>query len=127
MIKGINHIGLVVKNIDETLGLLSGLFGAREIGRKAFPEIGQTSCLVAIGDSKYELMEPLGSEGVVPKFLAKNGEGFHHISLESSDLDADCENLENHGAKIIARAGKIAFTHPRTTGGIVYEIEEIKK
>ena len=82
---------------------------------------------MAIGDSKYELMEPLGSEGVVPKFLAKNGEGFHHISLVSNDLDADCANLESHGAKIIGRSGKTAFTHPKTTGGIVYEIEEIKK
>ncbi|OGO14810.1 MAG: hypothetical protein A2Z02_04290 [Chloroflexi bacterium RBG_16_48_7] len=126
MIKGINHIGMAVKSIDETLGLLSGIFGAKEIGRKAFPDIGQTSCLVVIGDSKYELMEPLGSEGIVPKFLAKNGEGFHHISLVSNDLDADCANLESHGVKIIARAGTTAFTHPKTTGGIVYEIEEIK-
>jgi len=124
MITGINHIGLVVENIDESLKLLSALFGAKEIGRKAFPEMGQTSCLISIGDFRYELMEPIGSEGVVPKFLAKKGEGFHHISLLSNNLDSDCECLEKKGVMIIGRSGKTAFTHPRTTGGIVYEIVE---
>ena len=95
MITGINHVGLVVKNIDETLHLLTSLFGAREIGRRAYPDLGQTSCLVAIGDSKYELMEPTGTEGVVPKFLAKYGEGFHHISLLSDNLNADCDIWKN--------------------------------
>jgi len=122
MITGINHVGLVVKNIDDTLKLLTALFGAKEIGRKAFPELGQTSCIVAIGDSKYELMEPIGTEGVVPKFLTKNGEGFHHISLLSSDIDADCANFEKNGARILTRGDKMAFLHPRTTGGILYEI-----
>jgi|WetSurMetagenome_2_1015567.scaffolds.fasta_scaffold03340_9 methylmalonyl-CoA/ethylmalonyl-CoA epimerase len=124
MITRINHVGMVVKNIDETLKMLSALFGAKEIGRKAFPELGQTSCLVAIGDSKYELMEPIGSEGVVPKFLEKNGEGFHHVSLLSDDLAADCTNFEKNGARILTRGDKMAFLHPKTTGGILYEIAE---
>jgi len=124
MITGINHIGLVVKNIDETLAVLSNLFGAREIGRKAFPEMGQTSCLIAIGESQFELMEPLGSEGVVPKFLAKNGEGFHHISLLSTDLNADCSELEKKGVKIVSKGENVAFPHPKNTRGILYEIAE---
>jgi methylmalonyl-CoA/ethylmalonyl-CoA epimerase len=124
MITGINHVGLVVKNIDETLKMLTALFGAKEIGRKSFPELGQTSCLVTIGDSKYELMEPIGSEGVVPKFLEKNGEGFHHISLLSDDLAADCTNFEKNGARMLTRGDKMAFLHPKTTGGILYEIAE---
>jgi methylmalonyl-CoA epimerase len=122
MITGINHVGLVVKNIDETLNLLAGLFGAKEIGRKAYPDLGQTSCLVSIGESKYELMEPIGTEGVVPKFLAKYGEGFHHISLLSNDLDADCQHFEKMGAKILDKSDEMAFLHPKTTGGILYEI-----
>lgn len=125
MITGINHIGLVVKNIDQYLELLSGLFGAQEIGRKSFPEIGQTSCLVSIGDSRFELMEPLGDEGVVPKFLAKYGEGFHHVSLLSNNLNEDCNNLGKRGVTILGRSGKTAFTHPKTSGGILYEIEEV--
>lgn len=124
MITGIYHIGLVVKSIDETLELLSGVFGAKEIGRRSYPDLGQTSCLVSIGDSKYELMEPIGTEGVVPKFLAEKGEGFHHISLLSDDLDADCADFEEKGVKILGRSDKVAFTHPKTTGGILYEITE---
>jgi len=124
MIKGLNHIGLVVRNIDETLMLLSRLFGAQEIGRKSFPELGQTSCLVAIGELKYELMEPIGSEGVVPKFLAKYGEGFHHISLLSDDINSECADFEKKGVQIITRSDKVAFLHPKTSGGILYEIVE---
>ena len=127
MITGINHVGMVVKNIDETLKLLSALFGAKEIGRKSFPELGQTSCLVSIGNSKYELMEPIGTEGVVPKFLAKYGEGFHHISLLSDNLAADCDNMEKQGVKMLGRSAEIAFTHPKYTGGILYEIAAKEK
>ena len=124
MITGINHVGLVVKNIDDTLLLLTSLFGAREIGRRTYPDLGQTSSLVAIGDSKHELMEPTGTEGVVPKFLDKYGEGFHHISLLSDNLNADCDHLEKQGVTILSRSDKMAFTHPKTTGGILYEIAE---
>lgn len=124
MITGLNHIGIAVKSVDETLFLMTKLFGAREIGRKSFPELGQISCLVTIGDLKIELMEPIGTEGVIPKFLAKKGEGLHHISLLSDNVDADCQNFADHGARIISRDKKMAFLHPGTTGGVLYEICE---
>ena len=73
MITGVSHIGLAVKSIDETLEKWTVLFGAREIARRELPELGQTSALVAVGDSRFELMEPLGEEGVIPSFLAKHG------------------------------------------------------
>ena len=69
MFKGINHVGIVVKSIDETLGFLTEAFGAEEIHRVEFPDLKQTSCIVRIGDGQFELMEPLGPDGVVGKFL----------------------------------------------------------
>jgi methylmalonyl-CoA epimerase len=128
MIKGINHVGFVVKSIDSVLEFLKRAYNAKEIGRHEFPELGQVSCLVQIGDGKFELMEPLGDVGVVPKFLKTNGEGFHHISLVSDNLEKDCEKLESQGVKIIGKSYegpfKVAFTHPKSSKGIIYEIAE---
>jgi methylmalonyl-CoA epimerase len=125
MITGVNHIGLVVKSIDETLQKWAVQFGAHEIGRREFPALGQTSALVGIGESRFELMEPLGTEGVVPSFLEKHGEGLHHISLHSDDFHEDRDRLEQTGVRIIGVPGEpVMFTHPRTTNGVVFEIME---
>jgi len=129
MIKGLNHVGIAVISIDKTLEFLKYACGAVEVERLPFPEEGQTSCMVKIGDDNLELMEPLGA-GVVEKFLTKNGEGLHHLSLLSDNLEEDCQRLEQHGVKIIGTASKgswkLAFTHPRTTNGIIYEIAQKK-
>jgi methylmalonyl-CoA/ethylmalonyl-CoA epimerase len=125
MITGVGHIGLAVKSIDETLAKWSVLFGARELGRKALPELGQTSALVAIGDSRFELMEPLGEDGVVPAFLEKHGEGFHHISFHSDSLDQDRALMEQAGVRVVGIPGEpVMFTHPRSTNGVVFEITD---
>ena len=130
MIKGLNHIGIVVKNIDETMDLLTRIFSAEEIGRKTFAELGQTSALIRIGELKIELMEPYGEEGVVPNFLRKRGEGLHHISLITNDIDAEDDHLAENGVNVLGKAPKgikadrVMFTHPKQTGGIVFEIVE---
>ncbi len=133
MIKGLNHIGIVVKDIDETMRLFSSIFGAEEIGRKTFAELGQTSALIRIGDFKIELMEPYGDKGVVPNFLSKRGEGLHHISLITDDIDAEDERLAKNGVDVLGKAPKginddrVMFTHPKETKGIVFEIVELKE
>jgi methylmalonyl-CoA epimerase len=125
MITGVGHIGLAVQSIDETLAKWSVLFGARELGRKALPELGQTSALVAIGDSRFELMEPLGEQGVVPAFLEKHGEGFHHISFHSNSFDEDRSLIEAEGVRVVGIPGRpVLFTHPRSTNGVVFEITD---
>lgn len=125
MITGVNHIGLVVRSIDETLAEWKERFGAEEIGRCEYATLGQTSAMIKVGDSYFELMEPLGTEGVIPAFLEKHGEGFHHISLHSDDLQADCGRLEQTGVRLLGRPGDpVMFTHPKTTSGVLYEITE---
>ncbi len=127
MIKGVHHIGFVVKSIDETLTFLKNAYGAEEVERHSFPKLGQVSSLVKIGKDHFELMEPLGV-GVVAKFLEEKGEGFHHISLLSDNLQEDCEHLEKQGVTIAGKSlegpFKVAFTHPKTSKGIIYEIAE---
>lgn len=123
MIKKINHVGFAVKDIDTHLKLLSGAFGAEEIKRKSFAPMGQTSCILSIGEGKYELMEPYGDQpGVVSRFLEKRGEGFHHISLLSDDLEGDVAKAESAGIRFVTKLPDAAFTDPKTSGGIVYEI-----
>lgn len=127
MITGINHVGLVVNDVEEYAAFLKNMMGAEVVETVPFPAAGQTSCLVEFGDSKYELMSPLGEvEGVVGKFLAKHGQGFHHISLWSDDFDADVAALQEKGIKIVSfsedRGTRYAFTHPKTSGGVLYEI-----
>jgi len=130
MIKGLNHIGIVVKDIDETMRLFSRIFGAEELGRKTFEELGQTSALISIGDFMIELMAPYGDKGVVPDFLRKRGEGLHHISVITDDIDAEDDHLAKNGVDVMAKAPKgikddrVMFTHPRQTKGIVFEIVE---
>lgn len=130
MIKGLNHIGIVVRDIDGTMALLSRIFGAKEIGRKTFADLGQTSALVRIGDFQIELMEPYGDEGVVPAFLKRRGEGLHHISLITDDIDEEDEHLAENGINVIGKAPKgikedrVMFTHPKQTKGVVFEIVE---
>ncbi|MCR4443442.1 MAG: VOC family protein [Peptococcaceae bacterium] len=127
MLKELLHIGFVVRSIDETMKSLLKL-GAVELGRKAFPETGQTSALISIGNTRYELMEPLGENGVVPKYLEKHGEGFHHISFLCGNVDEECARLEREGIKVLNKTigdGKHKFfTHPKSSGGIIYEISE---
>ena len=126
MIKGINHIGIAVKDIEETVAFLKRTIDVKVLEVVHFEEAGQISCLVQFGDSKYELMEPVGDGGVIGPFIEKRGEGFHHISLLSDDFDADVEHLKEEGVKIVSTSEtggmRYAFTHPKTTGGILYEI-----
>ena len=127
MLDELLHIGFVVRSIDDTMAQLSRL-GAVELGRKEFRAIGQVSALVQLGNVRYELMEPLGEEGVVPKFLQKHGEGFHHISFHCENADEECARLQAEGVRILNKTpgdGKAKFfTHYQGTGGIVYEISD---
>jgi len=130
MIKRLNHIGIVVKSIDETINQLASIFGAVEIGRKTIADRGQTSALVNIGDFKLELMEPYGEDGVVPKFLKNHGQGLHHISVTTDDLEDVDDKLMKNGVNSMGKTPKgskedrVIFTHPKQTNGIVFEIVE---
>ena len=126
MIDGINHIGLAVRSIDDTVAKWRAFMAVEEIGRAEYPDMGQTSALIRLGESSYfELMEPLGEKGVVYEFLMKNGEGFHHVSLHSQALESDCAAMAASGVKILGDSrGPIVFAHPRSMNGLLCEINE---
>ncbi|MBW1780535.1 MAG: VOC family protein [Deltaproteobacteria bacterium] len=128
MIKGINHLGIVVKSIDEVVPFLKEAFGAEEISRVEFPELKQISATVRIGDGCLELMEPIGPDGPVGKFLESKGGGMHHVSLLCDDLVATSERLEAQGFQVIGKMFegpfKVAFLHPKSSKGILFELAE---
>lgn len=128
MITGLNHIGIVVESIDRTIEKLEMIFGAKELDRKSFPELGQTSCMVQIGDGLLELMEPIGTKGVVPKFLEEHGQGLHHISLLSDDVKQEYLSIAEKGVRVLGDPDselRVVFTHPKDTSGIIYEVTDI--
>lgn len=124
MVRKIDHLGYCVNSIDETIAFYKSFTCVEELGRKAFPERKQVSCTIRIGegDDLIELMEPIGEDGIVATFLQKRGQGIHHISLFADDLEATCQQMEAAGVKIVGKTESIAFTHPKTSKGVVYEI-----
>jgi len=128
MIKGINHVGIVVKDIDEVVSFLRETFGAQEIRRVEFPRLKQISCIVRIGDDCFEFMEPTAPDGTAGKFLETKGGGLHHVSLLCDDVEATCEKLEAQGLQVIGKMfdspSKLAFIHPKSTKGILFELAE---
>jgi methylmalonyl-CoA/ethylmalonyl-CoA epimerase len=128
MIKGINHVGIVVKNIDEVLSLLREAFGAEEVHRMEIPVMKQISSIVRIGDDCFELMEPTGPDGPAGSFLEAKGGGLHHVSLLCDDVEVLCEKLESQGLKIIGKVlegpFRVAFLHPGSAKGVLYELTD---
>ena len=128
MIKGINHVGIVVKNIDEVLSLLHEAFGAEEIQRIEIPPMKQISSIVKVGDSCFELMEPTAPDGPAGSFLEAKGGGLHHISLLCDDVEVLCDKLESEGLRVIGKIlegpFRVAFLHPKSAKGVLYELTD---
>lgn len=128
MIKGINHVGIVVKNIDEVLSVLREAFGAEEIQRMEIPPMKQISSIVKVGDSCFELMEPTAPEGPAGSFLETKGGGLHHISLLCDDVEVLCDKLESEGLRVIGKIlegpFRVAFLHPKSAKGVLYELTD---
>ena len=123
MITGIAHIGICVKNPEQAVHFYTETFHAQITGCTEYPELGQVSIYVKLQDGQcFEIMSPLGDVGVVSDFLAKKGEGFHHISLSSNDWEADIASYEEKGFRIVSKGNGYAFLHPKTAMGILYEI-----
>jgi lactoylglutathione lyase/methylmalonyl-CoA/ethylmalonyl-CoA epimerase len=134
LFKKISHIGVAVSNIDEAIKLYSGILGLKVTGIETVEEQKVKSAMIPVGESRIELMESTDPEGPVGKFIAKRGEGIHHISLEVDDIDKMLEKLSKAGVELIdkkARVGaggnKIAFIHPKSMHGVLLELSTAMK
>jgi methylmalonyl-CoA/ethylmalonyl-CoA epimerase len=128
----IHHIAVVVRSIDESLPRYRALFGLLpEAQPRIFTSQRVRLCFLPSGRppaARLELVEPIDEESGIARFLATRGEGLHHVCLLSDDLPAELEALAAAEAELIDREprpgahGSVAFIHPRTLNGVLWEL-----
>lgn len=131
MLGRIDHIGVAVEDLDAAIGLYEGGFGMRVAHRETVDSQGVEAVLLDVGDGHVELLRPLGPETAVGKFLERKGPGLHHVAYAVEDIDATLRELADAGLELIdpepragIRSSRVAFLHPRSTGGVLTEIVE---
>ncbi|TML73959.1 MAG: methylmalonyl-CoA epimerase [Actinobacteria bacterium] len=127
--RGIHHLGVAVEDLDEALATYERLFGAELEHRATVPDQGVEAAAVRLGSGRVELLEPLGEETAVGRFLTKRGPGMHHVAYEVADVEAALATLSAAGADLIdeqPREGlfglEVAFVHPDSVHGVLSEV-----
>ena len=125
----IDHVAVAVANIDEALAKWKAL-GLEVREREVVASQKTEAALLPIGETSVELIEPKGNDGLA-KFLEKKGPGLHHIAIEVEGIEAALATLAALGVPLIdqtprrgARGHKVAFLHPKATGGVLVELVE---
>jgi methylmalonyl-CoA/ethylmalonyl-CoA epimerase len=125
----IDHIGIAVADLDESVALYRDRLGMREQHRETVEEQGVHAVLLEIGDAHVELISPIGGDGSVARFIERNGDGMHHVAYRTGDIDATIGRLVASGMRMIdeeprigIRGSRVAFVHPKSTGGVLTEI-----
>jgi len=130
----VDHIGIATPTIDEGLAIWRDALGLEPHVTEEVAEQGVKVCMLPVGDTHVELLEPLSSDSAVGKFLAKRGPGIHHIAIEVQDINASLAELKKKGARLIdetprvgARGCLVAFIHPSSTNGVLLELVQHKQ
>jgi methylmalonyl-CoA/ethylmalonyl-CoA epimerase len=134
MLTLIDHVGVAVESIDETLAIYRDALGMPLVHRETVNEQGVDAALLDVGDCHVELLQPLGPETAVGKFLARRGPGLHHVAYRVEDIDATLQQLTAAGMRLIdeqprrgIRNSRVAFVHPGSTGSVLTEIVQPAK
>jgi len=130
MLKKINHIGVAVKSIESGLAPYRAL-GLEPEGEEVVEEQKVKVVFLTVGESRIELLEPTSPDSPVAKFIEKKGEGIHHIAFQVENIEEALAQAEAQGLKLIdkkprsgAHGTRIAFLHPKSTGGVLMELCE---
>lgn len=133
MIRKINHIAIVVNDLDESLKTYHDILGLPIGDREIIEEQAVEVAFLPAGDNLIELITPITEDSGVAKYLAKRGEGLHHICLEVPDVDEALAGMLARGAQLInetpvqAAEGRAFFLHPKGTHGVLIELLEPAK
>jgi methylmalonyl-CoA/ethylmalonyl-CoA epimerase len=125
----VEHIGIAVKNFTSSIPLFEQLLNVPCYKTETVELEKVNTAFFKTGDTKIELLESTSPEGVIGKFIDKNGEGVHHLAFEVSDIFAEMERLKNNGFILLNEAPKkgadnklVCFLHPRHTSGVLIEL-----
>ena len=132
MLKKICHLGYAVENLDIATRFYKEHFGAAPGEPEEVEEQGIVATMFRVGESRIELVQPTRPDSPVGKFLAKRGEGFHHVAFQVEDLQASLEVLKENGVELIdeeprrgAGGVRMAFVHPKGAFGVLTELVEL--
>jgi methylmalonyl-CoA/ethylmalonyl-CoA epimerase len=127
----VDHIGIAVKSIAESKKLYTEVLGLTALGEETVEEQKVKVCFIPCGDSEIELLESTSPEGPVAKFIEAKGEGIQHMALRVDNIEAAIAEMKEKGIRMIdekprygAGGAKIAFVHPKATGGVLLELSQ---
>jgi methylmalonyl-CoA/ethylmalonyl-CoA epimerase len=125
----LDHIGIAVPSLDQALPLWRDHLGLELLGMEDVPSEGVRVAVFAAGSARVELLEPLGPESPVARHIEKRGPGIHHVAVRVGDLPGTLQRLRDAGCALLseeprpgAGGARIAFVHPRSTGGVLLEV-----
>jgi methylmalonyl-CoA epimerase len=125
----LDHVGIAVHSLDESLPLFESITGGKGYGRERVESQGVEVVFLGQGTGRLELLAPTRDDSAVAKFLAKRGPGMHHLCYRVSSVQAELGRYRDAGAQLIdqhprpgAAGHLVAFLHPRSTGGVLIEL-----
>jgi len=125
----IEHLGVAVKNMEESNKLFERLLGIAPYKEEVVESEKVKTSFFRVGNSKIELVQSLDDDGVISKFIEKKGEGMHHIAFDVPDIRAEMKRLADEGFKLLSEEPRlgadnklVCFVHPKTTGGMLVEL-----
>jgi methylmalonyl-CoA/ethylmalonyl-CoA epimerase len=130
----IDHLGIAVRSLDASEALFTQLLGVPARAREQVDSEGVRVAFFQVGESSFELLEPLNDAAPIARFLEKRGEGIHHVCLRVDDIEREIERLKAAGFQFVGQAPRmgagghrVAFVHPKSAGGILTELVESPK
>ncbi len=132
MIRQISHLGIAVRDLEESRDFYETVLGLNSSEPIIGGEGTIKASMIKVGEVHLELLQPVRNEGVMAKFLEKRGEGFHHICYEVDDLHAAIASIKSEGIEVLGEPmdgveGLSIFLHPRNTHGILTELVQKDK
>lgn len=131
MITNINHIGIAVKSLEEHIPFYRDVLGLEFLGIEEVADQKVNTAIFKVGDAEIELLEPTSPESTIAKFIESKGEGMHHISYQTDDIEKELVKMKDKEIRMIdetPRGGvqntRIAFLHPKSSGRVLTELTE---
>ena len=128
-VRGIHHVGVAVRDLDEAIATYERLFGARVELRDSLASQGVEAASLLVGESRVELLAPTGEDTPVGRFLGRRGEAMHHVALETPDVGEALRHLAEQGAELVDKVPRpglfgleVAFVHPDAVHGVLTEV-----